>query len=382
MNRKAILLCCLYNLSFLNAQELLSKTQKEILDTKEKIIKEDKKINEKDWLSNIMINSSIIRDKDKNDTKSISLSYEQKIFNFGGISYSIDLAKIQEQYELLNLNISYDKFINNIYSLVLNINILNLKIKKQILSIKNKNIDIEIKKDEYTQGQINISELNDSIISRNTLEENLVDLKRLKKEAISNLKKYTDIQYNSIIVPSLKQINLDNYLKKSKQLKLAEHNEKIKKINHKIKKSSYLPKLSVTTNTGYQEIDKNKSEDSYYNYGLKLSLPIDFSSSNEKEKAKLSELLAKKEKAQKFTEEKNRHENSVNSIKMYQALKNIARKDIKLYEELLQTTKEEYKAGYKAYEDVEILSNTKKIRELDMQLNNLYIQNELIELHF
>lgn len=367
---------------FANENTILSNSQKDIIDLKEKIIKENKKIDKKSWLSNINLNGSINYNKNNDKTSSLKASYNQDIFNFGGITYSIDLAKIQEQYDLLNLDMTYDNYIKNIYTDVLNIYILNIQIKKQKLNIENKQINIQIKKTSYSEGQIDINDLNDAIISKNTQEEKLIELLNNKEEAISNLKKYSSLNYKRITIPKLKIINLNKYLKTSKDIKLAEKNIKLKSLNQKITKTKYLPKLTLTTNGTYENIEYSNTENSYYNYGLQISMPINFSSSNIKEKARLNQLLAKKQKEQILIEKNNSYEKLQNKIKKYNNLNKIAKKDILLYKELLEVVNDEYKAGYKAIEDVKILSNTKKIRELDIKLNGFNIQKQLLEFYF
>lgn len=124
-----ILILSLY--SFANDEiNLFNPTQKEIFKTKEKIINEDKKINEKDWLSNINISTSISKDNTSVTSKNTTISFDQDIYRFGAISNIIDLAKIQEEYDLLDLKITFNEYIKEIYTNVLNAKISDLNIEK------------------------------------------------------------------------------------------------------------------------------------------------------------------------------------------------------------------------------------------------------------
>lgn len=368
-------------ISILSADsKILTPTQQEILDTQKKIIEQDSKINQKDWLSNINISGSYSKDETNDSSKDLAISYDQDIFRFGAISNIIDASKIQKQYDLLNLNITFDEYFNNIYTNVLNIRLVDLQIQKQNLTIENKKISLEITKDEYNNGQTDVTTLNDMIMELNALQEALVEYESSKQTYINNLKIYSNLDYNNIEIPPLKQKALEDYLNSSKEIQLQDFNQKLSGLEYKIKKAEYLPTLSVNTNYN-KNLDSQDKEESY-NYGLNLSMPIDFSSLNQKEKYKLNYLLAKKQKEQTTIEKNSDYETIIENIKKYNKLDKIAKNDIVLYDELLQNVNAEYQAGYKAKEDVEILSNTKKIRELDSQLYEIYTQIELISLNF
>lgn len=364
-------------------EKILSQTNQDILDTKSKTINEQKSIDQKSWLSNPTLNASLTKDEDDTKSKNLYLSYTQKIFNFGGIWYTIDLASIQKKYDLLDLQISYKEFINTIYSGVLDIKILNYQIQKTTLNIKNQAIKIDILKDEYKQGQANMSELNDAIIDKNTLQKSLVELEIDLQTSVQELKKTSDLNYEEIFVPEFKLKSENEYLKSSDKLNLAKQKTKIAAINRKITQTSFLPSLSFTLNGGYKKVEPTNDEyEKYYDYGLKLSMPIDFSFSNKLEKARLNELLSATQQTQTKIDEKVEYEKITQQIEKYKELNEIANDDIKLYDELLLTTQEEYQAGFKAHEDLEILTNTKSVRELDVKINDLYIKKMILGFYF
>lgn len=374
-----ILILSLY--SFANDEiNLFNPTQKEIFKTKEKIINEDKKINEKDWLSNINISTSISKDNTSVTSKNTTISFDQDIYRFGAISNIIDLAKIQEEYDLLDLKITFNEYIKEIYTNVLNAKISDLNIEKKLLSIENSKITLEITKDEYKAGQTDVTDLNDTIMEKNALEEELIELQKSKKEYLIALKVYSNLNYKEVVIPNLENRSLDEYLKNSKEIQLSKLNEEIANYSYDIKKSDYLPTLSLSSSYGYDFSD-NVNDDNY-DYGLKVSIPIDFSSLNNIEKYRLNYLLSKKEKEQKIIEKSTEYEKIIESVEKYYKSNKIASNDISLYEELLESVEAEYKAGYKAIEDVTILNNTKKMRQIDIQTNNLNITLELLSMYY
>lgn len=381
MNRNVLLTILILSISsFADEMNLFNSTQKEIFITKEKIINQDKKINEKDWLSNIDISTNITKDESGTTSKNASISFDQDIYRFGAISNIINLAKIQEEYDLLDLKITFNEYIKEIFSNVINAKISDLSIEKKLLSIENSKISLEIIKDEYKAGQTDVTELNDTIMEKNALEEDLIELERSKKEYLLSLREYSNLNYQDIKIPNLQSISLNEYINSSKDIKLSKLNEEIASYSYDIKKSDYLPTLSLSSNYGYDFSDE-VNEDSY-NYGLKVTIPIDFSSANNIEKYRLNYLLSQKEKEQKIIEKSAEYEKIIESVEKYYKSNKIANNDISLYEELLESVEAEYNAGYKALEDVTILNNTKKMRQIDIQTNNLNITLELLSMYY
>lgn len=381
MNKIVLPLILISAFTFANDElNLFNPTQKEIFKTKEKIINEDKKINEKDWLSNISISTTATKDESNDISKNASISFDQDIYRFGAISNIIDLAKVQEEYDLMDLKITFNEYLKEIYSDVLNAKISDLNIQKKLLAIENIKINLEIKKDEYKAGQTDVTDLNDTLMEKNALEEEFLELQKNKNEYLLTLKEYSNVNYKDIVIPNLKNKSLSEYLDGSKEVKLLALNEQIANHSYNIKKSDYLPTLSLTSNYGYDF--SNDVNDESYNYGLKVTFPIDFSSLNELEKYRLNYLLSQKEKEQKIIKKSTEYEKIIENVEKYYKSNKIAQNDISLYEELLESVEAEYKAGYKAIEDVKILSNTKKMRQIDIESNNLSITLELLSIYY
>ena len=150
---------------------------------------------------------------------------------------------------------------------------------------------------------------------------------------------------------------------------------------YKIKKSDYLPSLALTGQYGYQD-NSTINGDNYYNYGLKISMPLSYTASNEIEQTKLDYLISKKELNDELVNAKSTYEEAILTIKNYKDRIKLAFEDIKLYDELLLVNEEEFKAGYKTIDDVETLKNSKQKRALDIKLYKLNIQKEILALYY
>ncbi|MEJ5169278.1 MAG: TolC family protein, partial [Arcobacteraceae bacterium] len=113
-----------------------------------------------------------------------------------------------------------------------------------------------------------------------------------------------------------------------------------------------------------------------------ISMPINFTSINNIERTKLEYLKAQKDaKYAKYEIEIN-YDIIVEKIRNYEDRIVLAKSDLSLYEELSAITEQEYNLGYKTLDDVSVLRNSMKIRELDIQIYNLNIMKSLLSLYF
>jgi|GEM_PF-4552808 len=377
---KQILILCSATLLFANDIDVLTNTKQEIIKLKQEQIKEKKQVNKYNWLSNINLNSSITRDKEGIQRENSSLSLSQDIYRFGGISSQIEYSKQLELFEELTLDISTKQDVSNIFTLLLDIKQNEIDLKKNVLNIKNSQIDISHKKSEYQAGQVGISDLNEAIMTKNSLNENQKNLELSRQTNINSLKQYTNKSFNEIELPNIKLLEKDFFMKKAMSLKLSSINKEVKKSSYEVKKSDYLPSVKINGSYGYQSGDNIQSDD-YLNYGLAVSLPLSYTARNDIQQTKLEYLISNKE----FEKQKNdisiAYDEILLSIKSNKEKINLAKEDIKLYKELLLSIEEEYKAGYKTMDDLESLKNSMLIRQLDIKLYELNIEKEYINLY-
>lgn len=379
--KKLVIIALFPLLAFSDESEILTKTKQEIIQLKQKQIEEKKQSNKYNWISDINLNTSIKKDEDNLTTKDYNLSISQDIFKFGGITSQMDYASQLKKLEDLNLDISTKDDLNTLFSTLINIQINDINLNQNILNIENSLIDIRNKKSEYKAGEIGISDLNDAIMTKNTLTDKQKELNLEKLININTIKKYTTKEYKNIKIPNIKLINKDIYLENSLSVNYAKIDIDVNKSLYKIKKSNYLPTLALTGQYGYQDI-KQINEDDYYNYGVKISMPLSFTASNNIEQTRLNHLISQQELKDELINSESTYEEALLTIKSYEDRINLALEDIKLYDELLDVNEEEYKAGYKTIDDVETLKNSKQIRELDIKTYKLNIQKQILALYF
>jgi len=363
-----------------NEVEILSDTRQDIIQLQQKQIVEKKRVNQYDWLSHINLNASVSNTQATTNAQDYSLSFSQDIFKFGGITAQIQYAKELEKLQSLDLMITTKEDLNTLYTALFDIELNEISLEQNILNINNAQIDIIQKKSEYRAGELSISDLNDAMMTKNNLRETYQTLLLNKKKNINLLKQYTHKKYRTIALPKLQLPTKDIFLENSTAIQYADHNTEVNSLLYTLKKSDYLPTVSFDTQYGYTNSQEIAGDD-YYKYGVSISVPLSFTSSNDITYSKLQYLTSKKELEQEHNDAIALYDEVVLSIQSYQSKITLAEEDITLYNELLTINEQEYKAGYKTLDDVDILKNSRMIRTLDIKSYRLNIQKLLLSLY-
>lgn len=357
----------------LNAQILKKSELKKIEQQKEKNFLEADLLKDS-WVNSLNIEGDISKsknDKSKTTTKRVYLDFNQDIFRSGGIYYTIQKAKKQKK-------LSSSKYINTLTSkkteaikLVLNIQKIDLQIKKQNFLIKNKSIEIEKKEAEYLNGTIDIEELDTVVIEKNTLLNEIEDLKLSKYDFIKNLKVYSNTSYKNILPLKLELVDLKGFLNSNQELIIEKLNNDILKYDKKITDSSFYPKVSLYSQIGYEHINSTKVDDDFYNYGLKFMIPIDYNMNKNKEIANLNYKLSKINYMQKKEEEQNRYEYTLRSLEsIIKKIKN-SKLTIQKYNDIYSLTNELVEGLLKTREDLKTIENRLNSSKLDIDILNI-----------
>ncbi|MEM5570946.1 TolC family protein [Aliarcobacter butzleri] len=381
---KKILYCFLFSsLLFANekSNEVLMPLKNEIRDLETKSIEEKKEVNKYEWLNDLNISLSQSKDDENIKTKDYSLNLNQKIVDFGGISSQIDYANNLFKQEALKIKMENFEDLNTLYKNFIDLKINDINILQNDLNIKNSEIEVDIKKSQYRNGQSDISDLNDAIMKKNLLEDSKMNLKLNKVIYENDIKKLTSYEINNLSIPSISLISKDIFLEKSTKKLYANLESQVSQNEYKKTKSKYLPALNLTGAVGYQDSTTKKSQD-YYNYGASITMPLNYTFSNDIEYSKLVYLQNRKKEELTSIELEKVYDSSIETIKQFENRINLALNDIKLYEELLELNQEEFNAGFKADEDVQTLKNSKEIRKLDIEKYKLNIKKELLYIYF
>ena len=166
MSRVIILSLVLSSIIFANELEILQNDKKELRQIEKKVIQEKYEADKNEWIGTIDLKSSLGKSRDFTDnqssdmSRSVGLSFSQSIFESGGIEQSIQYAKEQLNSSLIAWENDNVLILQTIYETLLNIKKLNLQIEQSDYYLKNKDIELILKRIQYEAGKADIIDLN------------------------------------------------------------------------------------------------------------------------------------------------------------------------------------------------------------------------------
>lgn len=343
------------------------------------------------WISPINLSYSISRSnsnptRPEQETRTMAIKMDQPIFQSGGIYYGIKFANASKEYSDYSVDVAKRKMIKDAVSLLMQIKQSDLRIERQKLQIKNSEISLEQKKEQYLSGQLDSGFLDNAVIERNIVTQNLYDIETSKERFISSFSTLSDLDYKSVKIPHLELLNREEFLKYNIVLEMANSQIERDRYNKNMTISKYLP--SVNLSAGYtwtestnQFIPAMEGLREYYDYGVIANLPLNINTFRDIESAKVDFLKSE------VTKEDTKIQLDALFTQVMQNLDNLEKKKLlsvenrELYTKLLEDTKNLYRAGYKTEYDVSLLQNSVNIAELDAKIYEIDKQLELLNLY-
>ncbi|MFT7005251.1 MAG: outer membrane protein TolC [Sulfurimonas sp.] len=315
-----------------------------------------------------------------------ALTISQPIFQSGGIYYGIKYADASRIYSNYSVEVAQRKLVKDAISLLMQIKQIDLKIKKQNFQIKNADISLEQKKEQYLNGQLDSSFLDDAIISRNIAIQALYDIDTTKEKLISQFNVISDMSYEEANIPHLELINEEEFLKYNIVLNMSASEIEKNRYNKDVTIAKYLPQVSLTGGYTWNKYDNYgssslTSETDYYNYGVKATIPLDINTFRDVESSRVDYLKSKLVIQDTKKELYALFEQVMQNIKNFEKKILLSKENKKLYEKLLSDTKSLFNAGYKTSYDVELLKNSVAIQTLDLSIFEIDKQLELLSLY-
>jgi len=364
-------------------EKILSQDRLDIIDFSKKQNEENSSKLRKDWINPVTL--SYKKDYTETyDTARSMISINQPIFKSGGIYSAIKYANVNYKYNDLDIETQRKELIKQVTTLLFNLHIIDLNIKKNEYLLKNANIDIQRKKEQVFNGFLDTSYLDNAILDANSVKNALADLYFQKKELENNFNNLASKEYKEFELPKLALTNKENFLENSLKLAKAKVDVKQKDYLASMSMSQYLPTFSVSMDySHYHDTDENPSinDETTTNYGVSVSMPLDVRALNDVEAQRIEYLKAKLNLNNIILEEQNFYKTKLSKIDMIERKKEIAKEDYKLYDSLLKIIVEEKNAQLKTQSDVDTLANSQKIKSLEVQILELQKQIELLEIY-
>lgn len=345
------------------------------------------------WISPLMLQYSYST-SNPYDNAQISqnafIKMDQPIFQSGGIYFAIKYASALKKYSNYSIDVAKRKLVKDAISLLMQIKQMGLNIQKQNLRIKNSEISLQLKKEQYLNGQLDSGFLDNAILERNLVIQALYDMQTNKEKLISRFKAISDTDYKQITIPNLELINEEQFLKDNIALDVS--NSQIEKDRYmkNITISKYLPRVSVTAGYNWSKSESQQfssnmlafsEQKEYYDYGLKVSMPLDVNTFVDVESSRVDYLkskLAVKDKERELTA---LFEQVMQNIDNLDKKKTLSHENRMIYEKLLADTVDLQKAGYKTKFDVDLLENSVNIQKIDTEIFEIDKQQELLTLY-
>ncbi len=388
-------------LSLLCSNLLLADTQNEVLEKYisknkqdqflydyEKNEAESSKIRDS-WISPLNLQYSYSKSnpyEDEQTSQNAVIKMDQSIFQSGGIYYGIKYAEASREYLNYSVDAVKRKLIKDAISLLMQIKQMDLKIKKQNFQIKNAEINLEQKKEQYLNGQLDSSFLDSAVIERNFIIQALYDMETNKERLISKFQAISDMNYKDALIPHLELIDKENFLKYNIVLNMSLSDIEKNRYFNSITLAKYLPKVSLTAGYNWSKSKNNafqfgSNEKDYYDYGFKVYVPLDINSFADVESSKIGYLKSKIVLEDKKRELKALFEQVMQNIDNLEKKRILSLENIDIYDRLLKDTKLLYEAGYKTEYDVQTLQNSVFISKLDSKIFDIDKQLELLTLY-
>lgn len=323
-------------------------------------------------------------------SQNAAIRMDQPIFQSGGIYYGIKFANASKKYADYSIDVAKRKMIKDTIALLMQIKQSDLRIARQTLQIKNSEINLEQQKEQYLNGQLDSGFLDNAIIERNFVIQNLYDMQTSKERLISSFNTLSDLNYETTKVPYLDFISEEEFLEHNIVLKMADSETEKNDYNKNVTIAAYLPRVSVTAGYLWNKNENNKfsettptfsEEKDYYNYGLSVTMPLSINTFRDIESAKIDFLKSNVVKEDRIVQLRALFTQVMQNLENIEKKINLSGENKEIYIKLLEDTKDLYSAGYKTSYDVELLKNSVEIAKLDSKIFEIDKQLELLTLY-
>ena len=386
--KRIITLPLFCSLLFANEIELLQKDKKELRQIEKEIIEKKYEGAKNDWIGTINLNSSLgknhdfTQDESSDMTRSMGVSFSQSLFESGGIEYSIEYARQQLKSDLIAWENQNVALLQGIYETLLSIKKLKLQITQSDYSLKNKDIELILKRIQYEAEKVDIIDLNNAIMSKNNQQKENISLRNSLKDKEYELSKYTSLKSNEIKIIDFKIIDKEKFLRDNLNIRYENSKVELLDTSYKQLNSSYLPKVSLNTSANYKNNENQLNNESGI-ISLNASMPIfDITKDAKLEKSKLEVLKQKVNVTDIQNELVYEYEQILAQINTYDEYEKTIGNNLKLYDDLIIVNQSSNSAGMTSDYDLEVLQNTKKINEYDLQINDVNKKLQYSKLYF
>lgn len=321
------------------------------------------------------------------DTQQFVVSVDQPIFKMGGIWSAIKYAKALGEANALDIELQKRALISQTLTILFNLKKSKYQLEKLELTIENDQLDIQIQKESYEEGLSNRTLYDQALLKQNQDMTSKLELELSITKLENDFSLLSDSNPYSLSLPNFGMIEKERYMQEQLELQRDTLRVKEKKENKFMTLTKYLPEVSVTGRYINEDLNPlfarpgSSLNREYFNYGFKVTLPINVNSLNDIQNSKIDYLNAKIN----LTEKK---KSIANHFKLVQKQLEIIDKKIALSQEdaqhylsMLTTAQDLERIGDRTSLDTKIVANSVKIREIDQEIYKIDAQLELLGLY-
>ncbi len=390
--KRLYLLCSLLFVSSLGADELgsiLSKNKELLFDYQFQSNELQSDILSRSWINPVTVRYG----KDYTtrfrtgtvDTGNFSVYIDQPIFRSGGIYYAIKYSGALRSANRAEITLQRRQMIGDAVSILFQLKKIRLEQQKMKYQIRNDLIDIQQKRDSYESGLLDSSFLDQAILKKSQDETALLEMRLNEMELKQRFSLLSDKAPEKLRLPKLKLIDKQSYTRENLELKRDSMRALEMDYKEKVTWAKYLPTVSL--NAQYNNGDINplfpspNLNESYYNYGFSVSMPLDINAFSDIELSKVEKLRAATEVLDRKDTVSEEYDWIRNSLGILDRKIALARKDEKIYGNLYKVTKNLVQAGEKTSLDADVMKNSLQIRKIDQRIYSIDKQIQLLKLY-
>jgi outer membrane protein TolC len=216
-------------------------------------------------------------------------------------------------------------------------------------------------------------------------EATLLELELNYLELKQRFSLLSDKNPDKLRLPKLRMMSKKHYTQQNLELKRDVLRAEESSYNAKVTTAKYLPTLSLQGQYTDGDLNplfpSNGLNEQYYNYGFSVSVPLDINTFSDIEAAKVEKLRTATQVLDRKDTVNEEYKWIDNSLDILDKKISLAKKDEKIYRNLLRLTKNLVSAGEKTSLDADIMSNSLQIRKLDQKIYAIDKQLKLLQLY-
>ncbi len=368
-------------------ENYLSREKNLIFDYQQEANRLQSAVLRKSWVSPIMLNysettSTMFLNGYETD-RVFNVGIDQPIFKSGGIYYAVKFANAQEGATRTEIRLQRRQLITQAIETLFQLKKNRLQQQQMRLKIRNDDIDIRRKKEQYDAGVIDSSFLNEAILQRNRDRTSLLVLQLTEKNLRNAFSLLSDKRPDGLKTPKLTLIRPDEYRRRNLELEAQRLHVAQSEYDSKMTWAKYLPTFSLNAN--YYATDSDRpvigQKEDYYRYGFRISMPLSINAPQDIEAGRVRYLQQAVQLQDVRRKVESEYRLVLDTVTIIDKKIALARSDQKLYRSLLKSTEEQAAAGQKTRLDVETMRNSMNMAKLDAQIYGIERQIQLLKLY-